>query len=220
MIRVLVVDDQDLVRAGVVATLATQEDLQVVGEAADGAQAVRASARTQPDVVLLDVRMPVLDGIAATHRILQAAPRTRILVLTTFDADELVHAALRAGACGYLVKDAPVAELVGAVRAAARGDSVLSPAITARLVEQLLAAPPPAAADTVPEAATSLTEREIEIVRLLADGLSNAEIGASVHLSEATVKTHVGRVLAKLGLRDRLQVAVWAHRTGLARPAR
>ncbi|MFW6598180.1 response regulator [Propionibacteriaceae bacterium Y2011] len=218
MIRVLVVDDQDLVRAGVVATVDAQAGMAVVGEAGDGAEAVRAVAASKPDVVLMDIRMPGTDGLEATRRILAADPAARVIVLTTFDADELVHAALAAGACGYLVKDAPIAELTTAIQAAARGDAVLSPAITARVVERLLAHPPAGSPDVVPPAADSLTDRELEIVRLVADGLSNLEISRVVYLSEATVKTHVGRVLMKLALRDRLQVAVWAHRHGIARP--
>lgn len=218
MIRVLVADDQDLVRAGIVATVNAQDGLTVVAEAADGAQAVGAAATWAPDVILMDIRMPAMDGLEATRRILAAAPSARILVLTTFDADELVHAALAAGACGYLVKDAPIDELATAVRAAGRGDAVLSPAITARVVARLLAHPPPDPLPGArPPAADLLTDRELEIVRLIADGLSNIEIARIVYLSEATVKTHVGRVLTKLVLRDRVQVAVWAHRAGLAR---
>ncbi|MFE7113623.1 response regulator [Streptomyces sp. NPDC057575] len=216
MIRVLVADDQALVRAGIVATVNAQPDMTVVAEASNGAQAAESVAETGPDVILMDVRMPGTDGIEATRRILAEDPAQRVLVLTTFDEDEHVHAALRAGACGFLVKDAPIDELTAAIRAAARGDAVLSPAITARVVEQLLGSLPPAG-QTPAGAADVLTERELEIVCLVAEGLSNAEIGRIVHLSEATIKTHVGRVLAKLGLRDRVQIAVWAHRTGTAR---
>lgn len=218
MIRVLVADDQGLVRAGIVATVDAQEGMTVVGEAADGAEALRAAADRDPDVILMDLRMPVSDGLDATRRILTADPTARVIMLTTFDADELVHAALAAGACGFLVKDAPIDELTTAIRAAARGDAVLSPAITARVVQRLLAHSPVGSPVSAPPAANPLTRRELEIVRLIADGLSNVEIGRIVHLSEATVKTHVGRVLMKLGLRDRLQVAVWAHRQGVARP--
>ncbi|MFI8527254.1 response regulator [Promicromonospora sukumoe] len=218
MIRVLVADDQDLVRAGIVATIDAQEGIAVVGEAADGAAALRAVAVCAPDVILMDIRMPRTDGLDATRRILATEPGARVIVLTTFDADDLVHAALDAGACGYLVKDAPIAELTTAIRAAARGDAVLSPAITSRVVERLLAHPPAGFVAAVPPAAESLTDRELEVVRLVADGLSNLEIARVVHLSEATVKTHVGRVLTKLALRDRVQVAVWAHRHGVARP--
>ena len=215
MIRILVADDQPLVRAGIVATVDAQADMEVVGEAADGIGAIESAGRLAPDVVLMDIRMPGIDGIEATLAVREHDPDRRVLILTTFDADEHVYAALRAGACGFLVKDAPVEELVAAVRAAARGDAVLSPAITARVVAQLLTAPDP----TPPPLPSGeiLTPREIELVRLVADGLSNLEIGERMHLSEPTIKTHMGHVLAKLGMRDRLQVAVWAHRSGIAR---
>ena len=215
MIRILVADDQPLVRAGIVATIDAQDDMEVVGEAEDGNGAIDSAGRLAPDVVLMDIRMPGVDGIEATRAVRERDPDRRVLILTTFDADDHVYAALRAGACGFLVKDAPVEELVAAVRAAARGDAVLSPAITARVVEQLLAAPVPAA-PSLPSGEI-LTPREIELVRLVADGLSNLEIGERLHLSEPTIKTHMGHVLAKLGMRDRLQVAVWAHRSGIAR---
>ncbi|MGN7976570.1 response regulator [Microbacterium sp. 22195] len=215
MIRILVADDQPLVRAGIVATVDAQADMEVVGEAADGIGAIESAGRLAPDVVLMDIRMPGIDGIEATLAVREHDPDRRVLILTTFDADQHVYAALRAGACGFLVKDAPVEELVAAVRAAARGDAVLSPAITARVVAQLLTAPDP----TPPPLPSGeiLTPREIELVRLVADGLSNLEIGERMHLSEPTIKTHMGHVLAKLGMRDRLQVAVWAHRSGIAR---
>jgi len=215
MIRILVADDQPLVRAGIVATIDAQDDMEVVGEAEDGNSAIDSASRLAPDVVVMDIRMPGVDGIEATRAVRECDPDRRVLILTTFDADDHVYAALRAGACGFLVKDAPVEELVAAVRAAARGDAVLSPAITARVVEQLLAAPVPAA-PSLPSGEI-LTPREIELVRLVADGLSNLEIGERLHLSEPTIKTHMGHVLAKLGMRDRLQVAVWAHRSGIAR---
>ncbi|WP_427891732.1 response regulator [Kribbella sp. GL6] len=215
MIRVFVADDQDLVRAGAVASVNAQPDMMVVGEAADGAETLRDVAGSRADVVLMDLRMPILDGIEATKRIVASVREVRVLVLTTFDADEYVYAALRAGASGFVVKDAPVAEIAAAIRAVHRGDAVLSPSVTHRVVEQLLAFAP----DPVARQATEdlLSERELEIVRLVADGRSNAEIAATVFLSEATVKTHIGRVLTKLELRDRVQIAIWAHRTGLTK---
>jgi len=217
MIRVLVVDDQDLVRAGAVAVIDAAADLCVVGEAADGAQALAVQRERRADVVVMDVRMPVLDGIETTTRLLAAGmPPCRVLVLTTFDLDEYVYAALRAGAAGFLLKDAPTEELLAAVRTVHRGDAVIAPSATRRLLAQVVPALPDVAARD--RALDVLTEREREVVALLADGMSNAEIGARLFLSEATVKTHVGRVLAKLGLRDRVQVVVWAYRNGLARP--
>jgi DNA-binding NarL/FixJ family response regulator len=213
VIRVLVVDDQDLVRAGAVASVGAQPDMEVVGEAATGVDAVREAMLRVPDVVLMDIRMPRLDGIDATRQILDRHPDTRVLVLTTFDVDEYVFAALRAGASGFLLKDASVDELATAIRVVHRGDSVLSPSTTGRLVELMLPVIPDPGRRANAEAA--LTERELEIVRLVAQGLSNAEIGGEVFLAEATVKTHVGRVLAKLGLRDRVQVVIWAYQNGL-----
>lgn len=214
MIRVLVVDDQDLVRAGIVASIGAQPDLEVVAEAANGADAVRATARLSPDVVLMDIRMPQLDGIDATREILEHHADTRVLVLTTFDADEYVFGALRAGASGFLVKDASVDELAAAIRAVHRGDAVLAPSTTSRVLALMLPAMPDprrrAAAESV------LTGRELEIVRLVARGLGNAEVARAVHLAEATVKTHIGHVLTKLELRDRVQIAIWAYRNGLA----
>ncbi|MDQ0643623.1 response regulator [Microbacterium murale] len=217
MIRLVVADDQDLVRAGIVATVEAQPDMRVIAEVRDGDQAVRAVTEGSPDVVLMDIRMPGIDGIEATRRIVERGSSARVLLLTTFDADEHVYGALRAGASGFLVKDAPVDELVTAIRAAARGDAVLSPSVTARVVGHLLERPfRGAPEDAIP--AGLLTPREIEVVQLVADGLSNVEIGRLIHLSEATVKTHIGRILVKLGLRDRVQVAVWAHRRGVANP--
>lgn len=217
MIRVLVVDDQDLVRAGAVAVIDAAADLCVVGEAADGAQALAVQRERRADVVVMDVRMPVLDGIETTTRLLAPGmPPCRVLVLTTFDLDEYVYAALRAGAAGFLLKDAPTEELLAAVRTVHRGDAVIAPSATRRLLAQVVPALPDVAARE--RALDVLTERERDVVALLADGMSNAELGARLFLSEATVKTHVGRVLSKLGLRDRVQVVVWAYRNGLARP--
>jgi DNA-binding NarL/FixJ family response regulator len=217
MIRVLVVDDQDLVRAGAAASVGAQPDMEVVCEAATGVEAVREAMLRVPDVVLMDIRMPQLDGIDATRQILGRHPDTRVLVLTTFDADEYVFAALRTGASGFLLKDSSVEELAAAIRVVHRGDSVLSPSTTSRLVELMLPVVPDPGRRATAEAA--LTGRELEIVRLVAQGLSNAEIGGKVFLAEATVKTHVGRVLAKLGLRDRVQVVIWAYQNGLVSPA-
>ena len=213
MIRVLVVDDQDLVRAGAVASVGAQPDMEVVGEAATGVEAVHEALLHVPDVVLMDIRMPQVDGIDATRQILGRHPGTRVLVLTTFDIDEYVFAALRAGASGFLLKDSSVDELAAAIRVVHRGDSVLSPSTTSRLVELMLPAVPDPGRRAAAEAA--LTDRELQIVRLVAQGLSNAEIGGEVFLAEATVKTHVGRVLTKLGLRDRVQVVIWAYQNGL-----
>jgi DNA-binding NarL/FixJ family response regulator len=217
VIRVLVVDDQELVRAGAVASVGAQPDMEVVGEAATGVGAVHEAMLHVPDVVLMDIRMPQLDGIDATRQILDRQPGTRVLVLTTFDIDEYVLAALRSGASGFLLKDAPVDELAAAIRVVHRGDSVLSPSTTRRLVELMLPVVPEPGRRAAAEAA--LTDRELQIVRLVAQGLSNAEVGGEVFLAEATVKTHVGRVLAKLGLRDRVQVVIWAYQNGLVSPA-
>ncbi len=219
MIRVLVVDDQAMVRQGFAALLAAQPDLLVVGDAADGAQAVAAARAHAPDVVLMDVRMPVLDGIEATRRILDVGPglaRPKVLMLTTFDLDDYVFAALRAGASGFLLKDAPAAELVHAVRVVAAGDGLLAPAVTRRLIEEFATRPRPTR--THPARLAVLTPRETEVLRLIARGQSNAEIAATLVVAEQTVKTHVGRVLAKLDLRDRAQAVVLAYETGLVVP--
>jgi DNA-binding NarL/FixJ family response regulator len=218
-IRVVVADDQALVRHGFAALLAAQPDIDVVGDAADGAQAVAAVAALGPDVVLMDVRMPVLDGIEATRRIL-AGPHDgvpRVLVLTTFDLDDYVYAALRSGASGFLLKDARADELVTAVRVVASGEGLLAPTVTRRLIAEF--ARRPAAQRVRPERLGVLTARETEVLELVAGGLSNAEIAARLVLAEQTVKTHVGRILGKLGLRDRAQAVVVAYETGLVRPA-
>jgi DNA-binding NarL/FixJ family response regulator len=213
-IRVVVADDQGLVRAGLCAIVASQDDLDVVGEAGDGVEAVRAVRELQPDVVLMDVRMPGLDGIEATRRLADTA--ARILMLTTFDLDSYVYAALRAGACGFLLKDGRPEALVGAIRSAARGEALLAPQITRRLVEEFVRRPEPGAETS--GSLAPLTPREREVLAEIGRGLSNAEIAARLFLSEATVKTHVTRTLTKLHLRDRAQAVVLAYETGLVRP--
>ncbi|HEX7105298.1 MAG TPA: response regulator transcription factor [Acidothermaceae bacterium] len=214
MIRVLLADDQELVRSGFRLILELADGIEVVGEAVDGREAVRLAKELAPDVVLMDVRMPEVDGIEATRQLRAARPETRVLVLTTFDLDEYVYAAVRAGASGFLLKDAPREQLVTAVRTVARGEALLAPAITKRLIERYVARPSPEAAPGVAE----LSAREDEVLRLLARGLSNAEIAAELFVGEATVKTHVARVLAKLGLRDRVQAVVFAYEHGLVEP--
>ena len=213
-IRVLLVDDQALLRTGFRMILAAQPDLEVVGEAIDGADAVRQVAQLHPDVVLMDVRMPGMDGVQATAAITAATGDTRVLVLTTFDLDEYAFAALRAGASGFLLKDVPPAELAGAIRAVAAGDAVVSPRITRRLLDRISLHTPglPGAHDGGPDAVLAvLTDREREVFGEVARGLSNAEIATRLHLSEATVKTHISRVLAKLRLRDRVQLVIFAY---------
>ena len=212
-IRVLICDDQALVRAGFRAILEVQPDVEVVGEAENGAEAVALAERRAPDVILMDIRMPVLDGVEATRRLVRNGSPARILVLTTFDLDEYVHAAIRAGASGFLLKDVTPAKLLEAIRVVAAGDALLAPSVTRRLLERF--------ASTLPQrdhsgvALAELTARETEVLRLLAGGLSNAEIAASLVLSEATVKTHISSLLRKLGLRDRVQAVILAYETGL-----
>jgi DNA-binding NarL/FixJ family response regulator len=213
VIRVLVVDDQALVRGGLAVLLDSAADVAVVGEAADGAEAVEAAHRLRPDVVLMDIRMPVLDGIAATRRILERDPDVRVLVLTTFDVDAHVYDALRAGASGFLLKDALPEELLRAVRVVAAGEALLAPRATRLLVQQFAARPAPDAAP--PAALATLTDREREVLRLIATGLSNAEITERLVVSPATTKTHVSHLLAKLGARDRAQLVVAAYTSGL-----
>ena len=212
-IRILLVDDQALLRTGFRMILQAQPDLEVVGEAIDGADAVRQAAALRPDVVLMDVRMPGMDGVRATAAITAADGTARVLVLTTFDVDEHAFAALRAGASGFLLKDVPPAELAGAIRAVAAGDAVVSPRITRRLIDRVsLHAPGPVDdADGRTAVLAALTEREREVFGEVARGLSNSEIAGRLHLSEATVKTHITRVLAKLQLRDRVQVVIFAY---------
>jgi DNA-binding NarL/FixJ family response regulator len=216
-VRVVVADDQDLDRTGLAMILDAQPDLDVVGVAADGRQAVAVAGRTAPDVVLMDVRMPVLDGVAATREILAARPATHVLVLTTFDLDEYVLGALRAGASGFLVKDAPRASLLAAVRAVATGDVLLSPDVTRRLVTTHLNGRVERSTEAS-RALARLTPRELEVLRLIAAGRSNAELAGELYLAETTVKTHVGRLLDKLGARDRVQLVVLAHRWGVVNP--
>jgi DNA-binding NarL/FixJ family response regulator len=215
-IRVVVVDDQELVRAGFVKLLETEPGLSVVAEAGDGLSAVEAASRTRPDLVLMDIRMPVLDGIEATRRIRALAEPARVLILTTFDLDEYVYDALKAGASGFLLKDAPAEQLVAGLHVVAAGDALLAPAITKRLIEEFAKRPTPPPDGPVELA--ELTAREREILRLVARGMSNAEIAAELVVGESTVKTHVGNVLMKLGLRDRVQAVVLAYETGLVRP--
>jgi DNA-binding NarL/FixJ family response regulator len=210
-IRVLVADDQSMVRAGFRMLLAGQEDIDVVAEASNGLEAIEKAARFDPDVVLMDIRMPELDGLEATRRILAADDTTRILVLTTFDLDEYVYEALRAGASGFVLKDDPPEQLLAAIHTVAAGDALLSPTVTKRVIEQFTRIPRP----TPPKEIDDLSARERDVVRLVARGLSNAEIGQELYISETTVKTHVTHVLQKLNLRDRVQVVVLAHQTGL-----
>jgi DNA-binding NarL/FixJ family response regulator len=215
-IRVLIADDQALVRDGFGMILDAQEDIEVVGEAEDGGRAVDLARELRPDVVLMDIRMPGVDGIEATRRLVAGGDAPRVLMLTTFDGDEYVYEAMKAGASGFLLKDVRRDELVGAVRVVAAGDAMLAPALTRRLIEDFVRRPRPGAAPGGPIA--DLTEREREVLRLMARGLSNAEIAAELVVSEATVKTHVARILAKLGLRDRIQAVVLAYESGFVQP--
>jgi DNA-binding NarL/FixJ family response regulator len=216
VIRIVIADDQELVREGLRMMLDAEPDLSVVGEAGDGDEALAAARAHDPDVLLMDVRMPKLDGIEATRRLVTSGGRARVLVLTTFDLDEYVYRAMKAGASGFLLKDARREQLATAVRTIARGESLLAPAITRRLIEDFCDRPPPTAG--TPDAVAHLSERELEVLRLVARGLSNAEIAGRLHLSDATVKSHVARILAKLGLRDRVQTVVFAYETGVVRP--
>jgi DNA-binding NarL/FixJ family response regulator len=210
-IRVLVADDQSMVRAGFRMLLAGEEDIEVVAEASNGLEAVDKAARFDPTVVLMDIRMPELDGLEATRRILAADDAARILILTTFDLDEYVYEALRAGASGFVLKDDPPEQLLAAIRTVAGGDALLSPAITKRVIKQFTRIPHPAP----PRELDDLTERELDVFRLIARGHSNAEIGRELYISETTVKTHITHLLQKLNLRDRVQAVVLAYETGV-----
>ena len=214
--RVLLADDQALVRSGFRMILDAEPDIEIVGEADDGGEAFELVRETRPDVVLMDIRMPEVDGIEATRRIAGSGSSARIIVLTTYDADEYVFAALRAGASGFMLKDVRPTELVEAIRIVARGDALLAPAVTRRLLDRFAASLP--GADPRPPDLGELTEREVEVLRLVALALSNAEIAERLVLTEATVKTHVSSVLRKLGLRDRVQAVVLAYEVGLVRP--
>ena len=213
-VRVLLADDQDLVRAGFRMILETQADVEVVGEAGDGVEAVAATRRLQPDVVLMDIRMPNLDGLQATEQIVAARSGSRVVILTTFDLDEYVYQALTAGASGFLLKNAPPERLIDAVRVVAAGDALLAPSITRRVIEQFARLPPPGGTDAL----VGLTDRERQVLQLLARGLSNAEIAEQLFVSGATIKSHVAHLLAKLQLRDRVQAVVLAYESGLVRP--
>ena len=220
MTRILIADDQALVRAGFKMILDAEDDLDVVGEASDGGQAVAMAGRLDPDVVLMDIRMPELDGIEATRRIIAAAGDrpVRVLMLTTFDLNEYVYEALRAGASGFLLKDVPPEQLVAGIRVVAEGEALLAPSITKRLIQEFASAAP--APSEPPRGLDELTARELEVFKLVARGLSNAEIAGELVVSETTVKTHVARVLMKLGLRDRVQAVVLAYESGVAVPGR
>ena len=215
-IRVLVADDQSMVRAGFRMLLAGEEDIEVVAEASNGLEAVEKASRFRPSVVLMDIRMPELDGLTATQRILAADDSARVLILTTFDHDEYVYEALRIGASGFVLKDDPPEQLIAAIRTIAEGDALLSPSITKRVIEQFGRVPRP----EPPSEVADLTPREQEILRLIAKGLSNGEIADTLVISETTVKTHVTRVLQKLDVRDRVQAVVLAYQTGLFEPDR
>ena len=216
MIRVVIADDQELVREGFRMIIEREEDLEVVGQAGDGQAAIELARSASPDVLLMDLRMPKMDGLEATRRILAAPGPPRILVLTTFDRNDYVYAAMKAGASGFLLKTAPPARLTDAVRTVAAGEALLAPTITRRLIEEFVSRPAPG--HTTPGALDELTEREREVLKLIARGLSNAEIAQELFVTDATVKTHVNHLLQKLNLRDRVQAVVLAYETGLVRP--
>ncbi len=218
MTKVLIVDDQALVRTGFRMILEAENDIEVVGEAADGREAIDETRRLHPDVVLMDVRMPELDGIEATRRLLERdGVETKVVMLTTFDMDEYVYEALQAGASGFMLKDVPPEQLVTGIRSVASGDALLAPAVTRRVIEEFVRRPP-ASVQRPPKEVEELTDRELEVLKLIARGLSNAEIAKELFVSETTVKTHVARVLMKLGLRDRVQAVVLAYESGIVQP--
>jgi DNA-binding NarL/FixJ family response regulator len=217
LIRVLIADDDDLMRAGLVELLTADPDIEITGQAANGREAVDRACRLAPDVVLMDVRMPDVDGIAATRELAQAAPAARVLILTTFEQDDYIFGALRAGASGFLLKRTRPEELIAAVRAIAAGDSLLSPSVTRRVIDRMAQQPTPELADQA--RVDGLTPREREVLVLIARGLSNREIAAVLVVEESTIRTHVKRILMKLDLRDRVQAVIFAYETGLNRPA-
>jgi DNA-binding NarL/FixJ family response regulator len=218
-IRVLIVDDQALVRAGFRMILESETGIEIVGEAGDGLEAVDAVRTLSPDVVLMDIRMPNLDGLEATRRIVEGSGEPpRILMLTTFDLDEYVYEALRAGASGFMLKDTPPEQLVAAIHVIASGDALLSPTITKRVIEEFIRRPPSTVSQERPSKLDDLTARELEVLGFMARGLSNAEIAKDLFVSETTVKTHVARILMKLGIRDRVQAVVFAYESGLVQP--
>jgi DNA-binding NarL/FixJ family response regulator len=216
MTSVLIADDQELVRAGFRLILDLEPGIDVVGEAADGAECLELVARLRPDVVLMDVQMPRLDGIEATRRLVAAGSRSRVLILTTFDIDEYVFEGLRAGASGFLLKDVPRRQLIAAVESVARGDTPLAPSVTRRMIERFVHTPPAPGASS--DGISTLSARERQVLELLATGMTNAEIAKRLYLGDATVKTHVARLLAKLGARDRLQATIIAYESGFIRP--
>jgi DNA-binding NarL/FixJ family response regulator len=219
-VSVLLADDQELLRMGFRLVLEAQPDLEVAGEAGDGEQAVELVAALEPDIVLMDVRMPIMDGVEATRRIVAQGGRSRVIILTTFDLDEYAYSALRAGASGFLLKDAPPADLLSAIFAVARGDAVVAPSTTRRLLASVADRLPAPHGTAPPEDLELLTAREREVLVEVARGLSNAEIAATLVLAEATVKTHIGRILSKLALRDRVQLVIYAYDHGLVAPGR